>query len=398
MNIRFAAKQAEAMASFLQDLVRLPSLSTQEDAVARRMADEMRSVGFDEVRTDRIGNVIGRIGAGGGPKLLFNAHMDTVDVGGLDRWPVPPYQGTIRDGVLYGRGACDMKGGLAAMVYSVRALVDAGVELGGDLYVVGVVQEEPCEGLAMQVLVEEEGIRPDFVVLGEPSNLQVRVGHRGRIEMQVKVWGKAAHASAPSLGTNAIHNAARLIFGIELLAPRLATDPFLGQGTVAVTEIVSYAASRNALPDCCEFYIDRRLTLGETERKAVAEIQNIINTEEVDAEVAVTEYEATSYTGYPCRARNTFPAWVTPEDHPLVQATVRSVRETLGYRPRVGRWGFSTDGTYTAGVANIPTVGFGPGEEQYAHTREEQVRLNDVVDAARVYARLAVDILGRSSK
>jgi putative selenium metabolism hydrolase len=395
VNIPFRADQAEAMAGFLQDLVRIPSLSTQEEAVAKRLADEMRHVGFEDVWTDRIGNVIGHIGPGSGPKLVLNGHMDTVDVGGPTQWPTPPYEGVIRDGILYGRGACDMKGGLAAMVYAVRALKDADLPLAGDLYVVGIVQEEPCEGLAMRVLVEEEGIRPDYVVLGEPSNLQVRVGHRGRLEMRVDVWGKAAHASAPSLGNNAIHNAARLIFGIELLAPRLATDDFLGQGTIAVTEIDSHAASRNAVPDCCTFYIDRRLTLGETERKAMAEIQNIVNTEEVTAEVTVTEYEATSYTGYECQARNVFPAWVMPEDHPLVQATVRSVRETLGQRPRLGRWSFSTDGTYTAGVANIPTVGLGPGEERYAHTRDEQIRLNDVVDAARVYARLTVELLGR---
>jgi putative selenium metabolism hydrolase len=355
----------------------------------------MRAVGFDDVWVDRVGNVIGRVGSGGGPTLLFDGHMDTVDVGEPSRWPRPPYGGVIEDGILYGRGACDMKGGLAAMVYGVKALLDTGVELAGDLYMVGVVQEEPCEGMAIQVLIEEDAIHPDFVVLGEPSNLQVKVGHRGRLEMRVKVRGKAAHASSPSLGENAIHNAARLIFGSELLSARLATDAFLGQGTLAVTEIESQAASRNAVPDCCTFYIDRRLTLGETERKALAEIQHIIQTEEVDADVAITEYRANSYTGYDCRKREVFPAWVMPEDSPLVQTVVRSVRETLGYRPRLGRWGFSTDGTYTAGVANIPTVGFGPGEERYAHTQDEQVRLNDVVDAARVYAHLAVALLGR---
>jgi putative selenium metabolism hydrolase len=395
VKIRLPASHAEAMAKFLQDLVRIPSLSSHEGAVAVRLAEEMRRAGFVDVWTDRIGNVIGRVGSGQGPKLFFNGHMDTVDVGEPDRWPHPPYNGVIQDGRLYGRGACDMKGGLAAMVYGVKALLDSGVDLAGDLYLVGVVQEEPCEGLAIRVLIEEEGIRPDFVVLGEPSNLQVRVGHRGRLEMQVKVRGKAAHASSPDLGDNAIHNAARLIFGIELLTSRLATDPFLGRGTLAITEIESQAASRNAVPDCCTFYIDRRLTLGETERKALAEIQSIINTEEVDAQVQVTEYQTTSYTGYECRARNAFPAWVMPDDHPLVQATVRSVRETLGYRPRLGRWPFSTDGTYTAGVANIPTVGFGPGEERYAHTLDDQVRLNDVVDAARVYARLAWELLGK---
>ena len=395
MNISFPASRAEAMVRFLQELVRIPSLSTHEEAVASRLADEMRRVGFSEVWTDRVGNVVGRVGAGSGPKLLFDGHMDVVDVGDPSRWPHPPYEGVIENGVLYGRGACDMKGGLAAMVYAVEALQDAGVQLAGDLYVVAVVQEEPCEGLAVQALVEKEGIRPDYVVLGEPSDLQIRVGHRGRLEMQVQVRGRAAHASSPGLGSNAIHNAARLIFGIELLAPRLASDNFLGQGTVAVTEIESQAASRNAVPDHCTFYIDRRLTLGETERKALAEIQNIINTEEIDAQVSVTEYRAASYTGYDCRTRSFFPAWAMPQDHPLVQAVVRSVRETLGYRPRLGRWTFSTDGVYTAGVANIPTVGFGPGEERYAHTQDEQVRLNDIVDAARVYAQLAVELLGK---
>ena len=395
MKIGFPASHAEAMATFLRELVRIPSLSTHEEAVAIRLAEEMRRVGFVEVWTDRIGNVIGRVGTGQGPKLVFDGHMDTVAVGDPARWLHPPYDAVIENGILYGRGACDMKGGLAAMVYSVKALVDAGVELAGDLYVVGVVQEEPCEGRAMQVLVEEEGIRPDYVVLGEPSNLQVKVGHRGRVEMQVKVRGKAAHASSPELGNNAIHNAAHLIFGLELLAPRLATDSVLGQGTLAVTQIESQAASRNAVPDCCTFCIDRRLTLGETERKALAEVQNIVNTEEVDADVEVTEYRATSYTGYDCRARSSFPAWIMPEDSPLVQATMRSVRETLGYRPRLSRWTFSTDGTYTAGVASIPTVGFGPGEERHAHTLEDQIRLNDVVDAARVYARLAVELLSK---
>jgi putative selenium metabolism hydrolase len=233
----------------------------------------------------------------------------------------------------------------------------------------------------------------DFVVAS--SNLQVRLGHRGRLELQVSVQGQAAHASSPALGTNAIQQAARLIFGLELLAPRLGTDPFLGQGTLAVTEITSQAVSRNALPDCCMFYIDRRLTLGETETRALAEIQTIVTTEVVNARVEVTRYQALSYTGYECEARNTFPAWVMPEDHPIVRATVRSIRETLGIRPRLGHWPFSTDGTYTAGVANIPTIGFGPGEERYAHTLDEQIRLNDVVDAARVYARLAVELLGR---
>jgi putative selenium metabolism hydrolase len=384
----------EHLIAFLQDLIRLPSPSTQEDQVAERLIEEMKRVGFAEVWVDRIGNVIGRIGAGSRPKLLYDAHLDTVGVGDPASWHRDPYGAEIEDGVLYGRGACDMKGALAAMVYGAKALIDAAVELRGDLYVVGIVQEEPCEGLAMRVLVEEEGLRPDFVVLGEPTDLHISRGQRGRLEMKVTVRGRSCHASAPDRGENAIYAAARLIFGLELLAPNLARDPFLGRGTLAVTHIENTAGSRNVVPDTCTFYIDRRLTLGETETKALAEVQGIIVREGVNAQVEVTEHKSTSRTGYPCRLKEYYPPWALSQDHPLLQAVGRAIRETLGYRPRIGRWAFSTDGVYTMGTANIPTVGFGPGEERFAHTIDDQVRLADVIDAARVYARLGTEILG----
>ena len=379
---------------FLRDLVSIPSPSTEEKALAERLAEEMRRVGFFNVRRDRIGNVIGRLSAGAGPRLIYDGHMDTVGISDPASWARDPYGAQVEGGVLYGRGACDMKGALAAMVYGGKALIDAGVQLAGELCVVGIVQEEPCEGLAMQVLIEEEGIKPDFVVLGEPSNLQIKRGHRGRVEMKVTVRGRSCHAATPEQGRNAIYDAARLIFGLELLAPQLADDAFLGQGSIAVTQIESSAASRNAIPDTCAFYIDRRLTLGETEAKALAEIQRIIARERVQARVEVTEYQATSFTGYECRGREFYPPWALDQDHPLVQATSKAIRETLGYRPKIGQWAFSTDGTYTMGRANIPTVGFGPGEERFAHTVDDQIRLADVVAAARVYARLAVEVLG----
>ena len=391
---KLSSQDFRAMTAFLQDLVRTPSLSTQEGEVAARLADEMHRVGIADVRVDHVGNVIGRIGAGRGKKLLLNGHMDTVGAGDLTAWRRDPFSAEVADGVLYGRGAADMKGALAAMVYAAKMLLDAGASLPGDLYLVGVVQEEPCEGLAMQVVVEEGGLRPDWVVLCEPSDLQVRRGQRGRMEMRVTVEGKACHASAPHLGENAIYGAAQVIFGLELLAGQLASDRLLGQGSLAVTQIESTAGSRNAVPDRCAFYIDRRLTLGETEAKALAEVQGVILREDLRARVEVTEYQATSYTGYQVRQRAYFPAWAMEEDHPLVQAMARSVRKTLGYYPHIGQWAFSTDGVYTMGKASIPTVGFGPGEERYAHTVEEQIRLEDVAAAARVYAQLAVDLLG----
>jgi len=388
-----SSRDFQAMTAFLQDMVRTPSLSTQEGEVAARLAEEMRQVGISDVRVNCIGNVIGRIGAGGGKKLIFNGHMDTVGVSDPAAWSRDPFGAEIENGVLYGRGAVDMKGALAAMVYAAKLLLDAGVSLSGDLYLVGVVQEEPCEGLAMRILVEDEGLRPDCVVLGEPTNLQVCRGQRGRMEMQVTVQGKACHSSAPHLGENAIYGAARIIFGLELLADQLADDRLLGQGSLAITHIESTAGSRNAVPDRCIFCIDRRLTLGETETKALAEVQGVILREGLRADVKVTEYRATSYTGYEACQREYYPAWAMEEDHPLVQAAVRAVRKTLGFPPRVQKWAFSTDGAYTMGVAGIPTVGFGPGDERYAHTAEEQIRLDDVAAAARVYAQLAVDLL-----
>jgi putative selenium metabolism hydrolase len=383
------------LTTFLRDMVRTPSLSTQEGAVAERIVAEMKQLGFRDVRTDRIGNVVGWIGPGHGPVLMLNGHMDTVRVSDPKTWSHAPFGAKVEGDLLYGLGACDMKGGLAAMVYGAKLLRDAGVSLKGDVVVACVVQEEPCEGIGSRVLIEEEGVRPDWVVLGEPSGLDITRGHRGRLEMQIVTHGRSAHAAYPHLGKNAIYTAARLVFGLELLAGQLGDDAFLGPGTLAVTGISSSASSRNAVPYRCELIIDRRLTLGENETMALAEVQRVIAREAVQAEVEVTEYNATSYTGYDCHAREFYPAWVMPEDHPLVAAAVRAARAQLRRRPQVGRWDFSTEGTYTAGVAGIPTVGFGPGDPHQAHTADEHIRLADVYAAAEVYARLASELLAR---
>ncbi len=384
-----------ALTDFLQDLVRIPSLSCQEQRVAERLAAEMRTVGFDEVWTDRVGNVVGRMGPGTGPRLLYNGHMDTVGVGDPDAWTHDPFGAEIEDGLLYGRGSTDMKGPLASLVYGFKALKDSQLKLAGDVYLVGVVQEEPCEGYAMRVLVEEEGLRPDWVVLAEPTGLRIARGHRGRMEMQVTVHGRSSHASMPHLGQNAIYGAARIIFSLELLADMLAEDAFLGKGTLAVTHIHNTAGSKNVIPDTCTFAIDRRLTLGETEAKALAEVEGVIARENVRARVCLAEFEYASYTGYLCRGVEHYPAWVVPETHMLVQAAARSARQVTGERPSVGKWDFSTDGVYTMGVAGIPTVGFGPGEETRAHTADEHIRLADCYTAAQIYAQLAVEVLGR---
>jgi putative selenium metabolism hydrolase len=395
MATDFWAQNAPQLISFTQDLVRLPSPSGHEGQVAARLSEEMQRVGFSEVHTDHIGNVIGRIGDEPGTKIMFEGHMDTVDAGDPAKWAYSPYGAQIVDGVLYGRGTTDMKGALAAMVYGAKALIDSGVELHGSLYVVGVVQEEPCEGVALGMLMEQESLRPDLVLIGEATSLQIARGQRGRLELKVTTHGKSCHASAPERGRNAIYEAARALVGIELMASQMETDPFLGKASITVTEIESSAFSRNAIPDHCVMYVDRRLTSGETEAKATAQLRNLINREGVDATVEVTEYQTHSYTGYEYHARQYFPCWTTPDNSPWIRRLASAIERELGYRPKIGRWDFSTDGVYSAGVAGIPTAGFGPGDEKYAHTVEEQVNVARLVDAARVYARLAADLLAK---
>ena len=299
----------------------------------------------------------------------------------------------IKNGVLYGLGATDMKGALAAMVYAAGLVQAHERELKGSMMLAFVVQEEPCEGLAVRMLMEEEEIRPDWVVLGEPTDLQISRGHRGRVMLRVTTRGRSSHASQPHLGDNAVYAAARLIFGVEMMQDDLPKDPLLGPGTIAVTDIRSRSASLNAVPDMCTFYLDRRLTLGETASGALAQVEALIAREGLAATVEITQSQATSYAGHSCQAEEAFPAWVLEAEHPLVSRLRQTVARTLGNHPRVIHWDFSTDGVYTMGQVNIPTVGFGPGDPNRAHTTQEQVRLKDVVRAAEVYTAFALDML-----
>ncbi len=384
----------EGLTRLTQALVRTPSLPGQERQAAGLLQQAMMGCGFHRVWVDEVGNVIGHFrGAGPGPTLLFDGHMDTVDVGEPSAWKHGPYAGEIDDGILYGRGSADMKAALAAMLYGVKLLAEGNAPLRGDVFVALVVQEEPCEGVAIRHLIEQEGIQPDIVVLGEPTNLGVSLGQRGRIELKVSTFGKASHAAMPQGGINAITAAARLVFGIDLLASQLHHDPQLGPGSIAVTQITSQAGSLNSIPDLCQLTIDRRLTLGETEARAIAELQSVINRERIRAEVMTTEYEMTTYAGFVARGRNYFPPWLLSDEDPLARKVVRAVEKVLGIRPRTSTWSFSTDGAYTMGTAGIPTIGFGPGEEHRAHTVDECVRLVDVAEAARGYAQIAVDLL-----
>lgn len=391
--LSLSTADTQGLIRLAQDLIRTPSLPGEEAAVAALLRAAMQQNGFTEVWTDRAGNVVGRYGAGRGPKLLIEGHMDVVAIGERSAWTRDPLGGEIADGYLYGRGAADMKAALAAMVYAGKHLAETGAVLNGDLYVAFVVQEEPCEGMAVRALIEEEGLLPDFVILGEPTGLGLYRGQRGRVELQVTTHGRASHAALPQEGINAVLLAARLLFGIDLLGTHLLADPLMGQGSITVTHIESSASSLNSIPDRCAFVLDRRLTLGETEARAIAEVQQVIHREGVRADIATLEYQLTTYTGYVARGRKYYPPWLLPEDTPLARRAGRALEKVLGTAPRTGLWPFSTDGAYTMGIAGIPTIGFGPGDLERAHTADEAVRVRDIVTAAQGYAQLALEIL-----
>jgi putative selenium metabolism hydrolase len=381
-----AGRHDERIGRFLADLIERPSLSRREHEVVQRIGDEMTGLGYDEVIVDPVGSVIGRIG-NGPVRIVYDSHIDTVDVGDRGSWRTDPFRAVIEGGVLYGRGASDNKAATAAMVHGAALARDLGANLSEvTLYVVGTVQEEDCDGLALEYLLTHVLPRPDVVVLGEATNLQVYRGHRGRVEFAVHTHGRAAHASAPERGVNAVYRMAPIIGQIEALNERLAVDPFLGKGTVVVSKVDVQTPSLNAVPDGCTIFLDRRLTIGESVESARAELEALPAVQAGHADVELLRYEGTAYTGLTLSIDKHFPTWVIPEGDPAVRAGVEAGELALGRRPEVGRWVFSTNGVASAGRLGITTIGFGPANEVWAHSPEDQCALSDLAPAAAWYA------------
>ncbi|MFQ5693858.1 MAG: YgeY family selenium metabolism-linked hydrolase [Nitrospinota bacterium] len=368
---------------FLRDIVAIPSPSLGEERVAKRILREMKRLKYDECWIDRLGNVIGRIGRGK-TKLLLDAHIDTVGVGDPEAWTIDPFKGRFDGKAVYGRGSCDNKGAVAAQVVGAPLVKEAGLLDDFTLFVIGTVMEEDCDGYGLQFALENSLPKLDGVCLGEPTNMAVYRGHRGRMEIRIRARGKSCHASAPQRGINPVYKMAPLVRAVERLNQRLKDDPFLGKGTVAVTKIECETPSLNAVPDACTLYLDRRLTVGETRQTSVAEIRRL--KEAKGLKVDVLDYVTKSYTGQAVNTDKYFPTWVLPEDHPLVRAGVDAGRQVLGRRPRVGRWVFSTNGVSSMGRLGVPTIGFGPGNEVVAHSAGEFCEVDHLVNAMAFYA------------
>ncbi len=375
------------LVKFMQDIIRIPSLSSEEGAVVERIREEMFKIGYDEVTVDPMGNVLGRIGSG--PRIIaFDGHCDIVDVGDPNLWDRDPFSAAIEDGILYGRGASDMKGGVASSVYAGALLKKRGIPENVTFYATATVQEEDCDGLCWQYIVNEGGLRPDLVVITEPTSLRIYRGHRGRMEMEVHTSGVSCHGSAPERGDNAVYKMAGIIADIEQLNERLPPRDPLGKGTVTISQIRSTSPSLCAVADGCTIHLDRRLTIDETEETSVAEILALPSVKAANATVTVLDYAVPSYTGLTYPTRKYYPTWETKPDEAPVKAAVAAYQNTFDEAPEIGHWTFSTNGVATAGMHRIPTIGFGPGHERFAHAPNEQTEVEHLVCATAFYSAL----------
>ncbi len=378
------ASHQEAIITFLRELVAIPSMDSQIREVGLRAQAEMKKLGFDQVWFDSMGNTVGRIG-NGPRKILYDSHIDTVGIGDPAEWAWDPFIGKVENGRLYARGACDEKGSTPGMIYGLAIAHRLGLLEGWTAYYFGNM-EEWCDGIACHALVEHEGLRPDFVVIGEPTHMQIYRGHKGRVEMKVVAKGRSAHAASNHLGDNPIYKVLPIIDGISKLEPQLGDHPFLGHGKITVTDIHVETPSINAVPNQCTVYVDRRLTFGESAEAALDQVRALIPPEHQakgDVRVEMLRYEEPSYTGFVFPVDKYFPAWALEESHPLVQAGLETAQRIGLPSHTPGKWNFSTNGK-----AGIPSIGFGPGEEETAHTVQDSVLLADVVKATEFYALL----------
>lgn len=367
---------------FLQNLVRAKGLSGKEEPAANLIENEMKTLGYDEVRTDRFGNVIGVIGDRS-PKVMLEGHMDTVEEGDLTNWDYPPFSAEIHDGNMYGRGTVDMKGPLSSMIYGAINARDSIREANAGVMVACVVHEETMEGAAIEQLISRSTV-PDIVVLGEPSGLNICIGHRGRAVFDVQVKGETAHASMPHLGKNAVLD---LIDVIEVLRNKeLGTDPALGDETLALIDVSCKPGDGPIIPDQATARLDFRIGRNTTEEDLTKWIQKAIDeVSGVKGKAELMEKILRCYTGEELSARFFFPAWYLA-DEKIVDRMKTSLSFISGVE--VTTWEFSTDGVYTAGRADIPSVGFGPGEESLAHQPNEHLSLEELELATRGYENI----------
>ena len=381
----------EGAVSFAQDLIRIPSMPGEEGDLARRVVAEMEALGYDEAWADDLGSVVGVVRGGGGATVMLSAHLDMVAAGDLAEWEHPPFGGVIADGFLHGRGAMDIKGPLAIQTHVAAALRGRAP---GDIVVAHPVYEERG-GWGMDHLTRlDGGLRPDAVIIGESTQGDIAIGHRGRAEIEIVARGLAGHASAPGRARNALDLVPPILAGVQDLAARQDSDGVLGPSSVVATGIDAVPASLNVIPDRVTVTLDWRILPADTEQSLLRRLEDAVRprlTEafaaadpEVAAAAAAVECRMATqlqraYTGTEEERRILSPGFLMDADHPIVEAAARAVgRRDAPNRPATVRpWTFATDGGWTCGVRGIPTIGFAPGEERHAHTSTERLNLDE---------------------
>lgn len=367
--------------AFAQDLIKIPSLSGEEGEVARRVALEMKALGYDETRFDALGNVIGVVrGTGEGPPVMLNCHMDVVAEGAHDDWEYPPFDAVVEDGHLHGRGSMDIKGPLALQTFAAACLKG---KAPGDVIVAHTVFEERG-GWGMEHLLAQKEVEPAAVIIGEATQGDITTGHRGRAEVEVVLRGLAGHASAPDRARNALNLVPPVLTGLEDLQGSQRTDPVLGMASLVATGIDILPESRNVVPDQAVVVVDWRVLPGSTDEELLEEVREAVLRRVGDIpdgmgiEIRMAKEHQEAFTGRG-EYRDLFtPGFLMDAGDPVIRAAARAVGRKDGSGPAVVRpWTFATDGGWSAGVFGIPTLGFAPGEERYAHTNRERLELGE---------------------
>ena len=376
---------ANDLLKFAQNLVQIKSYSNAEEQLARFAASKMQALGFDEVKIDRYGNVLGRVGSGE-RTILFDSHMDTVMVTDEDQWEVPPFSGAIVDGYLWGRGSVDMKSSLAASIYAAACAKSQGLLEGKTVYVSCTVDEEYCDGESLKLLLADQQIRPDFAVVCEPSGNQITLGHKGKAQVIIKTRGVSAHGSAPEKGVNAIYEMAEIIQRVEQTNLELMQKGGDRRATLVMSQISSTSVSLNAVPSACEVYLDRRMIVGENEETIRNELNRIIAGKNAAWELGTLRRK--TWTGEDLTYEPLHPAWEISLEHELARAFVAAYGEVMEQAPKMyDFWDFSTNAVALI-QAGVPTIGFGPGEYKLAHMRNEKCAVDEIVEACVLYTRV----------
>jgi putative selenium metabolism hydrolase len=369
---------------FTQSLVRIKSISGQEGEIVRFVEKRMKALGYDEVIIDSMGNVLGRIGNGEKP-ILFDSHVDTVEVNDEEKWDVPPFSGEIIDESLYGRGSVDMKSGAAASIYAGVIAKRLGLASGKTIYISCSIFEEDCDGENLKHLFKELNFKPNYVVICEPSDNKISLGHKGKAQISIKTHGISAHGSAPEKGVNAIYEMAEIIQRVEKLNLKLMKKDG-PRRTLVMSRISSTSASLNAVPSECEVYLDRRMVPGETEEAIKQEMDQIIQGKNATWKVGTLHRK--SWTGMDINYEPFHLAWKIDLEHELTRACIAAYHENFGSAPtEYDFWDFSTNAVTPVSMG-IPTIGFGPGEYKLAHMYNEHCKVSQIIEACSFYTSL----------